>query len=31
MAFEARKRVVRLFSWDKAAEQTIQVYQEALS
>ncbi len=31
MGLEARKRVLRLFSWDKAAEQTLQVYREVLS
>lgn len=31
MGLEARKRVLRLFSWDKAAQQTMQVYNEVLS
>jgi len=31
MGLEARERVLRLFSWDKAAQQTLQVYHEALS
>jgi len=31
MGLEARSRVVRLFSWDKAAEQTLKVYREVLS
>lgn len=31
MGLEARKKVSRLFSWDKAAEQTLQVYREVLS
>jgi glycosyltransferase involved in cell wall biosynthesis len=31
MGLEARKRVLRLFSWDKAAEETLQVYHEVLS
>jgi glycosyltransferase involved in cell wall biosynthesis len=29
MGLEARERVLRLFSWDKAAQQTLQVYHEA--
>lgn len=31
MSLEARKRVLQLFSWDKAAEQTLQIYREVLS
>ncbi len=31
MALEARKRVLRLFSWDRAAEQTLDVYREVLA
>lgn len=31
MGSEARDRVLRLFSWDKAEQQTLQVYHEALS
>ncbi len=31
MGNEGRSRVVRLFSWDKAAEQTLNVYHEVLS
>ena len=31
MGFEARQRVLRLFSWEKTAKQTIEVYEEALS
>ena len=31
MGSEAREMMLRLFSWDKAAQQTLQVYHEALS
>lgn len=31
MGLEARERVLQLFSWDKAAEQTLQIYREVLS
>ncbi len=31
MGVNARERVLRLFSWDKAAEQTLQIYHEVLS
>lgn len=31
MGLEARRRVLRLFSWDKAVEQTLKVYEEVLS
>jgi len=31
MGLEARERVLQLFSWDKAAEQTLQIYHEVLS
>ena len=31
MGLNARERVLRLFSWDKAAKKTLQVYYEALS
>ncbi|NIR86886.1 glycosyltransferase family 4 protein, partial [Candidatus Bathyarchaeota archaeon] len=31
MGLEARERVLQLFSWDKAAEQTLQVYHEVVS
>ena len=31
MGLKARERVLQLFSWDKAAEQTMQVYHEVLS
>ena len=31
MGLEARKKVLQRFSWDKAAEQTLQVYHEVLS
>jgi len=31
MGLEGRERVLRLFSWDKAAEQTLQIYHEVLS
>ena len=31
MGFEGRKRVLRLFSWDKAVEQTLKVYEAVLS
>jgi len=31
MGLEARKQVLQLFSWNKAAEQTLQIYREALS
>jgi glycosyltransferase involved in cell wall biosynthesis len=31
MGLKARDRVVKLFSWDKAAEQTLRVYREVIS
>ena len=31
MGLEARKQVLQFFSWNKAAEQTLQIYREALS
>jgi glycosyltransferase involved in cell wall biosynthesis len=31
MGLEARKRTLQFFSWDKAAEQTLQIYREVLS
>lgn len=31
MGLEARERVLQLFSWDKAAKQTLQIYHEVLS
>jgi glycosyltransferase involved in cell wall biosynthesis len=31
MGLKARSRVLRLFSWDKAAEQTLRVYREVIS
>jgi glycosyltransferase involved in cell wall biosynthesis len=30
MGLEARKRILQLFSWNKAAKQTLQVYHEVL-